>query len=251
MGHFALADRFAAHLGAAIREDSEFASVAAALNVLLYLYRYDDVIGAARRAEAAHLLREAYQRGLWLVECMAQISQPSAGAADGIKLLKETLERSGPALGLDSNEFLAVFTRVAANAVSPLLRGAATGVLWSLAAIDISAIRLPLTANPEDIGDYLTGLFALARYAVQRHRELLDQIDAIVAGWSDEQFLVALPPLRLAFSVFTPREKDIITGTLFGNSRPLTLAVPDAAAAQVLAWEGRLFQEMARFGVEP
>lgn len=251
MGHFALADRFSAHLGAAIREDGEFASVAAALNVLLYLYRYDDVIGAARQAEAARLLREAYQRGLWLVECMAQIAQPSSEAAEGIKLLKETLERCGPALGLDAGEFLAVFTRVGANAVSPLLRGAATGVLWSLAAVDVSGIHLPLTANPEDVGDYLTGLFALARYAVQRHGELLEQIDTIVAGWNDEQFLVALPPLRLAFSVFTPREKDMITGALFGNSRPLALAVPDAAAAEVLAWEGRLFGEMARFGVEP
>ncbi|HXN76257.1 MAG TPA: DUF5682 family protein, partial [Gemmatimonadaceae bacterium] len=248
MGHFDLADRFESRLAELIREDGDFASVTGALNALLYLYRYDDVLGSARQAAAASLLHEAYQRGLWLVESLSgtQIRQDTP---EGIKLLRETLERC-PALGLDREEFVEVFSRVAANAVSPTLRGASVGVLWSLAALDASSISLPLTANPEDLGDFLTGLLLLAKSALQRHPDLVRQIGKLVGEFGDEQFLVALPPLRLAFSVFTPREKDNIAAALFGQVRKISLAVPGGVAAQVLAWEGRLFAEMERYGVK-
>ena len=87
MGHFDLADRFETRLSELIREDGDFASVTGALNALLYLYRYDDVLGSARQAAAASLLRAAYQRGLWLVESLSS-TQTRQETPEGIRLLR-------------------------------------------------------------------------------------------------------------------------------------------------------------------
>ena len=63
-------------------------------------------------------------------------------------------------------------------------------------------------AAPDQLGDFLTGLFALAREEAQRDRDLLTAIHAVVLAWNDDSFLTALPSLRLAFSCTSPREKE-------------------------------------------
>ncbi|MBL8215134.1 MAG: hypothetical protein JNK87_30730 [Bryobacterales bacterium] len=251
MGHLAVADRLRQQLAFLIREEAGFDSLADALRSLLYLYRYDDVLGAARRDAAAALLREAYTRGLWLVEALGSTATLSPTLPDGIRLLRETLTRCGPALQLAETEFVEVFTRIAAHAVSPTLRGAATGVLFSLNPDTAPAVELAGSANPQDLGDYLTGLFALAKEVLSRSPELIRRIASLVATFDDDAFLIALPPLRLAFTAFTPREKHHIADSLLGRAAAPKLAVPLEVAAAVLTWEGRLYAEMDRYGVKP
>ncbi len=66
----------------------------------------------------------------------------------------------------------------------------------------------------------------------------------------DEDFMAALPPLRLAFTAFTPREKDHLVGTLLDHRSPVPeLAVLEGEAAYNLAWEARLLDELARHGI--
>lgn len=250
-GHFVLARDFSAGLIQLIRDDSGFSSVGDAVNTLLYLYRYDDLLQAGTREAPGELLREAYQRGLWLAEAMTHAAPPPH-VEEGLGLLRETLERCGVALGLHREEFVDVFTRVAAHAVSPWLRGCATGLLWSLAALPVEQITLPLTALPEELGDFLGGLFALAREAAQRHPELVERIDHLLQSFSDEAFLEALPALRLAFSPFTPREKHHLVRTLLGGAAPTERLVLDPSeSARLLAWESRIFETLARYGVRP
>ena len=55
-------------------------------------------------------------------------------------------------------------------------------------------------AEPSRLGDFLTGLFGLAREATQRQIGLILGIDELIAGYSAETFLEALPSLRLAFT---------------------------------------------------
>lgn len=248
-GHMVLAASFQGDLTRLIREDADFHSVTNALNTLLYLYRYDDVLRVGNRATCAALLREAYQRGLWLLEAMAPASD-CGPVGEGIGLLRETLERCGSSLALDPAEFIQIFQRLAANAVAAYMRGASAGVLWSLAAMASENITLPMTASPEDLGDFLHGLFALAREAVQRHPELVQRVDALLGGFDEDEFLQALPPLRLAFSQFTPREKHHIVETLLGKNATMPrLAVSVAEAARAHAWEGRVYRELLRHGV--
>jgi hypothetical protein len=215
----------------------------------LYLYRYDNLLGAGNKETTGILLIEAYRRGLWLVEAMLNAAA-SPHVERGIRLLRETLERCGGTLKLGREEFSAVFQRLAAGAVSPFLRGASSGVLWSLAVMPAEQIELPLTADPEELGDFLTGLFSLAREAVQRHPELVDRIDRLMMSFDSEMFLEALPALRLAFSAFTPREKHHLVRTLLGErGTGAVLRVSVEQAARAKAWEDRLFADLARHGI--
>ena len=116
--------------------------------------------------------------------------------------------------------------------------------------------ELRLFADPSRLGDFLTGLFGLAREAAQRQIGLILGIDELIAGFAAEAFLEALPSLRLAFTYFTPREKHHMALTLLQalginpDEPPMAaLEVSAEAAARALAFEARLFRAAERFGV--
>ncbi len=256
-----LADLAAAllrRLGEIVRGDGDFFSVAGSLQHLLYLYRYDAVLQTAGRGDIGRLLAETFQRTLWLLESLGQVSGRDEPLLAGVSGLRDTFERCETALGLNRDEFLQVLGRVGADRLqTPLLRGAALGTLWSLGAADADGITaaLRLFADPQQLGDFLTGLFALAREQVQRRRELVLGINDLLIRYPVEDFLTALPSLRLAFTYFTPREKRHLALTLreaLGLQQEpelAPLAVSDEAAARALVFEGRLFDALAKYGV--
>ena len=84
---------------------------------------------------------------------------------------------------------------------------------------------------------------------MQRNPELVKRIDGLVMLFHDDTFLEALPSLRLAFSVFTPREKHYIVETLLGSKPLPKLSVTIDEAARAYAWESWLFREIERHGV--
>jgi hypothetical protein len=137
------------------------------------------------------------------------------------------------------------------------LRGAGAGALWSLQAANPADIRRDLMefGAPDALGDFLTGLFALAREEAQGDAGLLHAIRAAVAAWDEDGFLAALPALRLAFMYFTAREKLNVAQTLFGGedptgtAEPVPLSVSTAAAAGAMAFERQLAHLAARYGV--
>lgn len=213
-----------------VRQDSDFMSIAEALGHLLHLYRYDDVLGALGRPMLGTLLREVFQRALWLLELLVYQLGQEKQLLHSLNALLRSFEACEQQLALDRATFAALLQRVAAaHAQQPLLRGAATGMLWSLGAATLERVQadLQLSAAPEQIGDFLTGLFALARETVQRHPDLLASIDRMVQAFDDHAFLLALPAMRLAFTFFTPREKSYIAHTLFGEAQ----APPSAATS--------------------
>jgi hypothetical protein len=241
-----------------IRAEADFLNLAPALGHLLYLFRYDEVLATAGTEPVAELLREAYQRGLWLLEGLGPVSPREREAIDGIAVLRETWERCGHPLAMDRGELEGVLGRVANDsAQSPAVRGAALGALWSLGVADEKHVEGQLTGfgTPDQLGDFLAGLFALAREQVPRQPGLLGKIHELVAGWGQEAFLAALPALRLAFTFFTPREKHHLATAvrrllgLDGHQELAALAVDDATAVEALALEGKLFELAARYGL--
>ncbi len=158
-----------------------------------------------------------------------------------------------------ATEFLDVLARVADDASqTPVIRGAGYGALWTLGAADPDRVRaeLKLFAEPSRLGDFLSGLFGLAREAAQRQIGLILGIDELIAGYSAETFLEALPSLRLAFTYFTPREKHHMALTLLQAlginpaEQPMAaLEVNAEDAARALAFEARLFRAAEQFGV--
>jgi len=103
--------------------------------------------------------------------------------------------------------------RTADPAAPPAVRGAALGFLWSTRAeVDEAQAAAAVRGNarPELLGDFLTGLFALAREEVRHSATLLGVVDDVVVPMTRDDFLIAIPSLRLAFSYFPPREKEQI-----------------------------------------
>jgi hypothetical protein len=264
MGLSHLADSLFDQLTELIRSDSDFLTTTAALGHLLYLYRYDEVLGTTGDQQVGSLLVETFQRSLWLLESLGHLQGMDRDLLQRIHILVETWERCGVALSLDFEHFVDVLHRISVDPTQlPLMRGAAAGALWTLSAARSNEILAAMQyfADPDHLGDFLTGLFALAREAVQRHTDLVFSIDELILRYSDEEFLTALPALRLAFSYFTPREKHHLARTLVQAratesgidpqdlSSLIPLEVSVDTAAQVLAFETRLFQAMQRYGV--
>jgi Family of unknown function (DUF5682) len=245
---------------ALIRSDSNFFTVTGALGHLLYLYRYDEVLGTSGSKEIGHLLQETFNRGLWLLESLGQVQGDDRALLLGVKALLETFERCGNPLSLNRIALVDVLQRVSADRLqNPLLRGATTGALWGLGETPTAQILadLQFMGNPDRLGDFLTGLFCLAREVVQRHPELLQQIDRLLLGFDDEMFLIALPALRLAFTYFTPREKHAIARTLVqswevleeSDIPPPQLEITPEVIARAKEFEAQLLQAIERYGL--
>jgi hypothetical protein len=249
-----------ARLTELIRMDGDFLSVAAALGHILHLYRHDATLGTRGRGDVGALLVEAFDRGLWLFEALGEVAGQDKKLVDGVRAMLDTFERSGADVGLDRSTFVDLLARFGADpSRMPVLRGAAMGASWTLGEANPAEIRaaLRLFAEPSKLGDFLTGLFALAREAVQRQSDLILGIDEVLAGFADEGFLEALPSLRLAFTYFTPREKHHMARSLMealgldarAESALAALEYGPEVATRALAIEARLFQAVEFFGV--
>ena len=120
--------------------------------------------------------------------------------------------------------------------------------MWLLDAVDddLSGSALP---SADELGDFLHGLFRVAREPVTRRADLLERIDRVVTACTDDQFLDAVPALRRAFSAFTPREKDRLAHTLLGDEEPRPIAVPPATVVAFAAMEAELRTALERYGI--
>lgn len=259
-GVMSMADALRARAVEVIHADGDLGSIAAAMDHLLYLFAWDDALGVRGSIETGSLLKEVFGRAMWLLESGSPAATPAA-EVDAVRLMRDAFEKAEEPMQLDRATFAAVLARVQADGErSPAQRGACAGALWSLRQANPAHIRrdLLLFSAPEQLGDFLNGVFALAREEAQDDRELLAAIHGVVTGWDEDSFLTALPALRLAFMYFTAREKVHIARSLFAGesaeamaaSEPVPLAVSTAEAAEAMAFERRLVNIAAEYGVQ-
>jgi hypothetical protein len=243
-----------------IRQEANFLSLARSIHHLLYLYRYDEVLGTAKQAHIAELLAEAFQRGLWLLDSLGTPTGDEDLLLKGLGNLLEAYERSGQLLAPYRSQFIQILDRVSQDVRQlPSIRGGAIGALWILGETPMERIleTLRYYAQPERLGDFLAGLFHIARETTQRDSNLVLSIDELLLAYSDDEFLEALPALRLAFSYFAPREKNNIANTLIRSTEAGELATADLlniplgadVAIEAIAFESRLFGLLDRYGI--
>ena len=253
-----LPDPLLARLAQITANENEFLRVVSALGHLLYLYRHDEVLGTQGADGLGKLLGEVFTRAVWLLERLGQASGQEIKYVRSIRTLVESFELAGRSVDLNREELIAVLSRVQQDRRQlPMICGAAAGGLANLGAIDAPAARQAMfaLAHPAQMGDFLAGLFGVAREMAQRDPELVTSIDELLNGLSAEDFLAALPSFRLAFTFFTPREKHQLLTTLFRalgilNAAPLAaLEVDMATAAEALALEGRIFASVDKYGL--
>ncbi|NEA24333.1 DUF5682 family protein, partial [Actinomadura bangladeshensis] len=99
-------------------------------------------------------------------------------------------------------------------------------------------------------GDWLAGLFALARQEVlDADAAVLGVLDELIRDLTDADFLVALPALRQAFEFFPPRERETIAEGLLerhgvdrNGVRGSARALLRAPAAPLLIAEARALE---------
>jgi hypothetical protein len=244
-----LTEALARRLDAAVAHEADARQLARALARLTHLHRFEPVLGSAGRADVGALLGAALARGLWRLDPGgAAVPAEDAGTALVVSVAGAH-ERAGALLGFSDEEVADVLARLARSGAHPAgMRGAALGALWTLDAADADELAAAVDAfgDPVVLGDFLHGVFGVARDVVRRRPEVQAALDGVVNAYDDDAFLMALPGLRRAFSVFAPREKDALARALTGQARGGPLADPaeaDALAA-VEARVGALAREL-------
>ena len=206
------------------------------LAVVLALWRHDDLLGTARSSTLAAVVEAAVRRILWLAEGVRGGAAPAdRPRIEALVAVRDALVHAGPAVGLDRAAAIEVAARIAGAADAPPdLRGAAFGFGWSLGG-RVEPVRAVRGAfAPASAGDWLAGLFALAREEVLAAGGVLDLLDDLLCAMGEQEFLIALPALRQAFAYFPPRERETIAERLLerrgvaGSGRAL-LRLPAAA----------------------
>ncbi|MFI1990661.1 DUF5682 family protein [Actinoplanes sp. NPDC020271] len=235
-----VSDQALADIDATVGTAPELGALGRMLAVVVTMWRHDRIFGTARSAMLGRVILGGVRRILWLAEGMRGDAAPAdLGRITAIAACRDALRHSGAALGLDVPGALEVAARIAADtAAPPDVRGAAFGLRWALAADAVpDPARVVRGAFvPRTAGDWLAGLFALAREEVLHTEEIIGLLDELLSTMSIDDFLVALPALRQAFEFFPPRERETIAERLLarrglaGNGRSLLRGVPDPAA---------------------
>lgn len=251
-----------------VASEASLAALGAALGLVLRLHGGQLTLGHAVAASWGRIVEACFERGLWLFESTTGEAAPYdarevaavAALRDAAALASEQGDDAG-APTLDVARALAVCGRRTRDATAPpALRGAALGFTCSIRGADGDrddpAAHVASVARAATFGDFLAGLFALAREEVTRSPDLLAAIDAGVTSFGPEDFYIALPSLRLAFSFFPPRERRDIAVALVADqdgvdaSTLVARRVDPEAAASGFRREATAAATAHRFGLE-
>ncbi|GIE82866.1 hypothetical protein Aph02nite_88160 [Actinoplanes philippinensis] len=234
------------------------------LAVTLALWRHDRLLGTAGSVALGVVVAAGARRILWLAEGW---HAPGA-AADRTRIAAVVAVRDAvlhaAVLGVDRTAAVEIAGRIAADrAAPPDLRGAFYGLGRSLLGDDDPAGLFP---EPDEAvrgaftggaaGDWLAGLFGVAREHVLSPGGILALLDDLVGGLGADDFLVALPALRQAFEYFPPRERETIAEELLarrglaGSGRDLlrTTVAPQTVAAG-MALDETVEERLVRAGL--
>ncbi len=242
----------------------ELGSLGEVLTTALGLWRHDRVFGVARGRLLGGVVAGAVDRVFWLAEGLH--------GGPGVDLPRlRALAAARDAL-LHAPELLSVTREAAAEAAARIgrdgrapadLRGAAFGLRWALDRPDeaATAVRALAATCADTLGDWLAGLFALAREevtagAADGAEPLIDVLDGIVSALPEEDFLTGLPALRQAFAFFPPRERERIAERLLqrrgrqGSARSLLRTTADPLLlARAAALEENVSRLLDRHGL--
>lgn len=228
------------------------------------------------RSALAPVIDAAFQRCVWLVESIRGAGAPAVpGHVEAVVALRDTVRwRRRAGLLVDGRALAELAERRRRDPEAPAyLRGAATGLRAALAVDLLDPLDLgdsaagPLSDDdlvrafrglrePSDYGDFLLGLFALAREELGHNEALFSAILSAVEELAEPTFLGALPALRAALNYFPPRERVPIAERVrarYGGAGRASLLGPVDLTLAVLGrhCEQRADERARRFGLGP
>jgi hypothetical protein len=258
-GRARLTGRLGDAVESAVDDCGDLGAVGAALATVLALWRHDHLFGTAGADLYAAVVTSCASRTLWLAEGLHAGPGPAdLGRLGAMRALRDAV-RHAPALTPPVATVTAAAHRVAVDGQAPPdLRGAALGLAWALGAPADAASAAEGAAGPDRLGDWLAGLFAVAREEILAEADdgVMAAVDDLVADLNEEEFLISLPALRQAFAMFPPRERGLIAERVValrggGDARGLTarLHVDPLTVASSMALEARVEAALRREGL--
>lgn len=267
-------------LGAAVAREPRFEVLAPALGELDLLRRHGHLLGMQEAPVLKALIEPGLDRALWLLEAPGQVSNGDVTAhVRGHLALRQIIidalgdggQGEATALQVEPARALAVWQRKLhdrhASAVS---RGAALGALVGLrghldpsaAPLADQAVALLRALPPDQMGDALAGLLALARDRLASEPDFTAALDTLLQALEGEQFVLALPALRGAFAWLPPRERGALAtrmlelhGARHLPSGVLTAPLRDQpdpqAQARAAQREAEALASLAAWGIVP
>lgn len=264
-------------LTAAVSQEGSFEDLGFALETAHTLYRHGESVGMQGSPILLTVIQITFDRALWLCESHGSVNPADShrhiAAFQAIRLVTRDLlalpdvDRNMLFPALEADRALTVWQRKSsAPDADPLSRGAALGALVSLndthpdtASLIAQPLALLATLAANKMGDALSGLIALARHQLIQDLTFVDGLNRMVAALDDEDFLLALPAMRGAFSWLPPRERGEFArqilelhqaGHLPASSlnREITSAAPQEIAAMQQA-EKRALEILGQWGL--
>jgi hypothetical protein len=236
--------RALATLRLAIGEDGTFEGVARAARTLGLLWESREPLEARDVAELPPLLQAAYERATYLMRALrGQAPDRAVDCVTHLKSLRELL-LSSAGRQLDGSLYWSAVEALRAASDSAILRGACAGLLYGAGRVSKDDLSIELAGHlsglsqPKEAVAYLRGLTQIAREVTWQQPALIGVLDRLLDGWSEEDFVGALPELRLAFAEMTPRETDRIAeavALLHGGKSLGDLVSNDIGEAELMA----------------
>ncbi len=211
----ALTDRWLGEINARVAQEPSLGALGKAMHRLLPLWHGDVLFDMRGSTELGKVLASCFDRALWLYEgIQGATAELDESHVKAVLAIRELIRHGPPDLAAMHSRAHAVCERRSVDPdAPPALRGAALGLLWSTRPDDgggdeqraIAALKA--SSRSTTIGDFLAGLFILAREEVLHSSALLNAIDQALTTMMRDDFLVGLPAVRQAFSYFPPRER--------------------------------------------
>jgi hypothetical protein len=217
--------QIAGELETICRRDGGFSSLAEALNHLNRILELD----LAEKEESKRLIEAlialVYQRAVSLME---DVSRLPPGEEEEMVNHFKTLYLIQNRYSFCDGDLLAdqLYSLIDLEGGNATLIGAACGLLYGMNRVEgsfaVNRAESYLFGTENQIleaGNYLTGLFSTARDIILTTETLIKALTTFLEKLSQEEFLRILPPLRYAFSFFTPRETDSISRKVAAHRR--------------------------------
>ncbi|WP_218828811.1 DUF5682 family protein [Rhodococcus sp. 06-235-1A] len=226
---------------------ADLADVGLLARTSLDLWRHDFLFGSRGSTVLGAVVTAACSR----VITLARRSRATPGGADigrieAMAVVADVMRHAARLLTDDPTTELALLAADHGAAVD--MRGAALGTSWSRST-PASAAAAVRSIAPDRLGDWLCGLFGVARESFLHNgsgNAVLTAVDDVVSGLTEHDFLVALPALRQSFEFFPPRERSAVAARFVAAST--ASPVPESVEPGVLL-DGRIDAQLDEIGL--
>ncbi|MEE1794619.1 DUF5682 family protein [Streptomyces sp. BE308] len=236
------------------------------LATALGLWRHDRVYGVARGPLLGAVIDGAAVRLLWLIEGARGAPGVDFPRLRAVAAVRDAVLHAPGLLSVARETVTGIALRVSRDRAAPLdLRGAAFGLYRTLESgvpdDPGPAVHSVAAGGADALGDWLAGLFAVAREEVtgvpaDGSASLIAVLDDLLGALPDADFLSGLPALRQAFAYFPPRERERIAARLLerrgvrGSARSLLRTTADPLlTVRAGALEEDVSRLLARYGL--